>query len=239
MTKYDGILTLSASECNEDPEEAKFSNVPQFSSVQSLSRVRLFATPWIAARQASLSITNSRSSLRIMSIESVMPSSHLILCCPFLSCPQSLPASESFPISHLFAWGGQCTRISASASFLPKNTQDWSPLEWTGVPQWSWNFTWGKNTQKRGQRGYFHRQLASGNVSLKQMYHLFQETSHEVETKVRHWWEKMTGSKRIPRCRFSPSWLLTEKYCDSSKLYIMETWRCHLLCSTLILSYWK
>ena len=57
------------------------------SSVQSLSRVRLFATPWIAARQASLSITNSRSSLRIMSIESVMPSSHLILCCPILLLP--------------------------------------------------------------------------------------------------------------------------------------------------------
>ena len=58
-----------------------------FSSVQSLSRVRLFMTPWIAARQASLSITNSRSSLRLTSIESVMPSSHLILCCPLLLLP--------------------------------------------------------------------------------------------------------------------------------------------------------
>ena len=56
----------------------------QFSSVQSLSRVRLFATPWIAARQASLSITNSQSSLKLMSIESVLPSSHLILCRPLL-----------------------------------------------------------------------------------------------------------------------------------------------------------
>ena len=74
-----------------------------FSSVQSLSRVRLFATPGITARQASLSITNSRSSLKLMSIESVMPSSHLILCRPFSSCPQSLPASESFPMSQLFA----------------------------------------------------------------------------------------------------------------------------------------
>ena len=51
---------------------------------------------------------------------------------PFSSCPQSLPASESFPISQLFAWGGQNIRVSASASFLPKNTQDWSPLGWTG-----------------------------------------------------------------------------------------------------------
>ena len=50
----------------------------------------------------------------------------------FSSCPQSLPASESFPVSHLFAWGGQSTGASALASVLPKNTQDWSPLEWTG-----------------------------------------------------------------------------------------------------------
>ena len=59
----------------------------QFGSLQSLSCVRLFATPWIAARQASLSITNSQSSLRLMSIESVMPSSHLILCRPLLLLP--------------------------------------------------------------------------------------------------------------------------------------------------------
>ena len=51
---------------------------------------------------------------------------------PFSSCPQSLPAPESFPMSQLFAWGGQSTRISALASILPKNTQDWSPLECTG-----------------------------------------------------------------------------------------------------------
>ena len=51
---------------------------------------------------------------------------------PFSSCPQFLPASGSFPMSQLFAWGGQSTRVSALASFLPKNTQDWSPLEWTG-----------------------------------------------------------------------------------------------------------
>ena len=50
---------------------------------------------------------------------------------PFSSCPKSLPASESFPMSQLFAWGGQSTGVSALASFLPKNTQDWSPSEWT------------------------------------------------------------------------------------------------------------
>ena len=68
----------------------------QFSSVQSLSRVWLFATPWIAAHQASLSITNSRSSPRLTSIESVMPSSHLILCHPLLLLPPILPSIRVF-----------------------------------------------------------------------------------------------------------------------------------------------
>ena len=70
--------------------------VIQFSSVQSLSRVRLFVTPWIAARQASLSITISRSSLRLMSIESMMPSSHLILGHPFLLLPPIPPSIRVF-----------------------------------------------------------------------------------------------------------------------------------------------
>ena len=68
----------------------------QFSSVQLLSRVQLFATPWIAARQASLSITNSRSSPKLMSIESVMPSSHLILCRPLLLLPPIPPSIRVF-----------------------------------------------------------------------------------------------------------------------------------------------
>ena len=101
-------------------------------SDQWLSHVLLFKTPGIAARQASLSITNSQSSLRLMSIKSVMPSGHLILSCPFSSCPQSLPASESFPMSQLFASGGQSTGVSALASFLPKKSQGGSPSEWTG-----------------------------------------------------------------------------------------------------------
>ena len=95
-----------------------------FNSVQSLSRVSLFATPWTAARQASLSITSSRSLPRLMSIESVMPSSHLILCHPLLLLPPIPPASESLPMSQLFAWGGQSIGFSAVASVLPKNTQD-------------------------------------------------------------------------------------------------------------------
>ena len=67
-----------------------------FSSVQLLSHVRLFVTPWIAARQAFLSITNSRSSLKLMSIESVMPSSHLILCRPLLLLPPISPSIRVF-----------------------------------------------------------------------------------------------------------------------------------------------
>ena len=67
-----------------------------FSSVQSLSRVRLFVTPWAAARQASLSITNSRSLLRLMSIESVMPSNHLILCRPLFLLPSVFPSIRVF-----------------------------------------------------------------------------------------------------------------------------------------------
>ena len=102
------------------------------SSVQSLSCVRLFATPWITALKASLSITISRSSLRLTSIQSVMPSSHLILCRPVLLLHPIPPGSGSFPMSQLFAWGDQSIGVSASASVLPMNTQDWFPLGWTG-----------------------------------------------------------------------------------------------------------
>ena len=107
-------------------------HIRQFSSVQSLSGVWLFATPWIAARQASLSITISQSSLRLTSIESVMPSSHLIICCPLLLLLPILPSPESFPMSQLFSWGAQRFGVSALASCLPKKSQDWSPSEWTG-----------------------------------------------------------------------------------------------------------
>ena len=101
------------------------------SSVQSLSHVWCFATPWITARQASLSITNSRS------YPNSCPSSRW--CHPAISssvipfsCLQSLLASGSFPMNQLFTWGGQSIGVSASASVLPRNTQDWSPLGWIG-----------------------------------------------------------------------------------------------------------
>ena len=92
-----------------------------FSSLQSLSHVRLFSTPWITACQASLSITNSWSLPKLMSVKSVMQSNHLILCRPLLLLPPIPPISESFPMSQLFAWGGQSTGVSALASFLPNN----------------------------------------------------------------------------------------------------------------------
>ena len=104
----------------------------QFSSVQSLSHVWLFVTPWTAACQAPLFITNSQSILKLMSIESVMPSNHLILCHPLSSCLQSFPASGFFPVSQLFASGGQSIGVSASTSGLPMNIQDWFLLGRTG-----------------------------------------------------------------------------------------------------------
>ena len=104
----------------------------QFSSVQSLSHVWLFATPWIAARQTSLSSptpgVHSDSHPSSQWCHPAISSSVV----PFSSYPQSLPASESFPMSQLFTWGGQSTGVSALAWILPKKSQGWSPSEWTG-----------------------------------------------------------------------------------------------------------
>ena len=97
---------------------------PQHHSVQLLSHARLFVTPWTAPHQASLSITNSRSLLKLISIESVMPSNHLILVIPFSSHLQSFPASGSFPMNQFFTSGGQIIGVSDSALVLPTNIQD-------------------------------------------------------------------------------------------------------------------
>ena len=103
-----------------------------FSSVESLSHVWLFTTPWTTACQASLSITISRSSLKLLSIESVMPSSHLILCRSLLLLPPIPPSIRVFssestlPMTWPKYW-------SFSFSIIPsKKAQGWSPLEWTG-----------------------------------------------------------------------------------------------------------
>ena len=100
--------------------------------IQSLSRVWLFATSWTTARQASLSITNSQSSPKPMSLSwwchpTISPS-----VVRFSSCPQPFQASRYFQMSQLFASSGQSTGVSASTSVLPMNTQDWSTLGWTG-----------------------------------------------------------------------------------------------------------
>ena len=100
-----------------------------FSSVQPLSRVQHFATPWTAVCQASLSITNFRSPHKPISIESVMPSNHLILCCPFLYLPSIFHSIRVFSKPS----GGQNIGASASASVLPVNIQDWFPLGFTSL----------------------------------------------------------------------------------------------------------
>ena len=98
-------------------------NYSQFSLVQSLSCVRLFVTPWTVACQASLSITNSWSLLKLMSIELVISSNHLILCQPLL-LPSIFPSIMTFPMSQFFTSGSQSIEVSASASVVPMNIQN-------------------------------------------------------------------------------------------------------------------
>ena len=100
--------------------------------VQLFSRVQLFATPWTAAPQASLSFTITRSFLKLISIESMMQSNHLILCCPLLLWLSIFPSISFFPMSWLFESGGQSTGASNSASVLPMNIQGSFPLGLTG-----------------------------------------------------------------------------------------------------------
>ena len=102
------------------------------SSFIQFSRVWFLATLWTAARRASVSITNSRSLLRLMSIESVTPSNHLILCHPLFLLHSIFPRTGSFQMSQLSISGGQSTGVSASTSVLPMNIQASSPLGWTG-----------------------------------------------------------------------------------------------------------
>ena len=99
----------------------------------SCSVVSDTVTPWTTAIQDSLSITNSWSLLKLMSIESVILSNHLILCCPLSSCLQSFPGSGSLTMNQFFPSGGQSIGVSASALVFPKNIQDSFPLGLTGL----------------------------------------------------------------------------------------------------------
>ena len=96
----------------------------------SLSHIQFFVTPWTAAHQASLLFINSRGLLKLMSIESIMPSNYPILSCSLLFLCSIFPSMRVFSMSQLFASGGQSMGVSASV--LPMNIQDWSPLGWTG-----------------------------------------------------------------------------------------------------------
>ena len=113
--------------CGVDGYQGNAGLIKEFSIVQLLSRVRLLATPWTAAHQACLSITNSQSLLKVLSIESVMPSNHLILCHPLLLLPSTFPNIRVFSSESVL-----CIGVSASASVLPMNIQGWFPLGWTG-----------------------------------------------------------------------------------------------------------
>ena len=102
------------------------------SSVQLLSRVQTFVTPWTAACQASLSITNSWNSPKPMSIELVMPSNHLIICRPLLLLPLIFPSIRVFSSESVLHIRWPKYGVSSSSSVLPVNIQDCFPLEWTG-----------------------------------------------------------------------------------------------------------
>ena len=102
-------------------------------AVQSLSHAWLFSTPWTEAHHASLFFTTSWSLLKLMSTESVMPSNHLILCCPLFLPPSIFPSIRVFSVNQLFTSGGQSIGVSASASVPPMNIQGWFPLGLTGL----------------------------------------------------------------------------------------------------------
>ena len=102
--------------------------IVEFVAVQPFSHVRLSAIPWAAACQASLSFTVSWSLLKLMSIDSVMPSNLSSSVVPISSCLQSLPASGYFPVSQFVTSGGQSIGASSAESVLPMNIQDWFPL---------------------------------------------------------------------------------------------------------------
>ena len=161
----------------QSPVREPRSHMPQFSSVQLLIHVRLFSTPWIAAHQSSLSITNSQSSLKLTPIKSVMPSSHLILCRPLFLLPPIPPSIRVFSNESTLTWGGRSIGVSASAPVLQTNTQDRSSLGWTG-----WIFL-----QSKGLSRVFSKE----NIGENTLWHKSQQdplwpTSHHIGNKSKN-----------------------------------------------------
>ena len=167
-----------------------------FSSVQLLSRARLFATPWTTACQAPRPsaaprvYSNSCASSRWC---------HPTISCsvvPFSSCPQSIPASGSFPVSQLFTWGGQSTGVSASASVLPMNTQDWSPLGcigWISLQSKGLSRVFSSTTVQKHQ--FFSTQLSSQSNSH---IHTWPYNTH-IYTCTYHMWSRAALHFTFPK----------------------------------------
>ena len=114
--------------------DSKFIHIICFVVVfQSLSHIQLFATPWTTEGQAPLSFTISKNLLKLMLIDSVVPSNISSSIAPYSSCPQPFPALKYFPMSWLLPSGGQISGASVLATVLPMNTQGWFPLGLTGL----------------------------------------------------------------------------------------------------------
>ena len=136
--------------------------ISSVNSIQSFSHVWLFVTPWTAERQASLSITNSQSLLKLMSIKLVMPSNHLICCHPLLLLPSIFPSIRGFSLESVLCIRWPKCWSSALASVLPMNIQDWFSLGWTG---------WISLQSKGLSRVLFNTKFKSINSSVLSFFH--------------------------------------------------------------------
>ena len=163
------------------------------SSVQSLSHVWLFATPWTAARQASLSITNSRSLLKLMFIELVLQSNHLILCCSLLLLPSIFPSIRVFSSESILRIRWPKYWVSASASVLPMNVQDWFPLGWTGWISLQSKGLYSESHRLSllsGETCDWHKEKGTYLLKLGRLVHLLRGESKILNLQVSICWNK-------------------------------------------------
>ena len=137
-----------------------------FTSVQLLSHVRLFVTPWTTSHQSTI---KSRSSPNLMSIEAVMTFNHLILCHPLFLLPSIFPSIKAFSNESVLPISGQSIGVSASTSVLPINTQEWSLLGWTGcisLQSKGLSRDFSKTTVQKHQ--FFSSQVSQASLVLRQ-----------------------------------------------------------------------